>query len=69
MILDPHRMQLHFITTFLEPAVMYSNDQKSRNFGIGPTWRRNAMIYLKYLEDDLEEFSNSKTELDMWHTK
>ena len=62
-------MQLHFITAFLEPAVMFSNDQNSRNFGIGSTWRRNAMIYLKYLEDDLEEFSNSKTELYMWHTK
>ena len=62
-------MQLRFITAFLEPAVMFSNDQKSRNFGIGSTWRRTAMIYLKYLEDDLEEFSNSKTELDMWHTK
>ena len=48
---------------------MFSNNQRSRNFDIGPTWRRNAMIYLKYLEDDLEEFSNSKTELDMWHTK
>ena len=48
---------------------MFSNDQNSRNFGIGSTWRRNAMIYLKYLEDDLEEFSNSKTELDIWHTK
>ena len=55
-------MQLRFITAFLEPAVMFSNDQKSRNFGIGSTWRRNAMIYLKYIQDDLEE-------LDMWHTK
>ena len=46
-------MQLRFVTAFLEPAVMFSNDQKSRNFGIGSTWRRTAMIYLKYLEDDL----------------
>ena len=67
--MDSHRMQLHFVTAFLEPAVMISNDQINRNFGIGSTWKRNAMIYLKYLEDDIREFSNSKTELDMWHTK
>ena len=62
-------MQLHFIMTFLVPAVMFSNDLKSCDFGIGSTQRRNAMIYLKYLEDDLKEFSNSKTEFDMWHRK
>ena len=56
-------MQLHFIMTFLVPAVMFSNDLKSCGFGIGSTQRRNAMIYLKYLEDDPKEFSNSKTEL------
>ena len=55
--------------TFLVPVVMFSNDPKSCGFGIGSTQRRNAMIYLKYLEDDLKEFSNSKTEFDMWHRK
>ena len=69
LILDSHRIQLHFIMTFLVPAVMFSNDLKSCSFGIGSTQRRNGMIYLKYLEDDLKEFSNRKTEFDMWHRK
>ena len=51
--------------TIVVPAVMFSNDLKSCGFGIVSTQRRNAMIYLKYLEDDLKEFSNSKTEFDM----
>ena len=56
-------MQLHFIMNFLVAAVMFSNELKSCGFGIGSTQRRNPMIYLKYLEDALKEFSNSKTEL------
>ena len=69
MILDSHRMQLYFITAFSVPADMFSNDLKICGFGIGCTQRRNAMICLKYLEDDLKEFSNNKTEFDMWHRK
>ena len=69
LILDSQRIQLYFITAFSVPADMFSNDLKSCDFGIGSTRRRNAMIYLKYLEDDLKEFSNNKTEFDMWHRK
>ena len=69
LILDSHRIQLYFITAFSVPGDMFSNDLKSCGFGIGSTRRRNAMIYLKYLEDDLKEFSNNKTEFDMWHRK
>ena len=62
-------MQLHLIMTFLVPAVMFSNDLKSCGRGIGSTQRKNAMIYLKYLEDGLKEFINSKMEFDMWYRK
>ena len=62
-------MQLYFIMAFSVPADMFSNDLKSCGFGMVSTQRRNAMIYLKYLEDDLTEFSNKKKEFDMWHRK
>ena len=62
-------MQLYFIKAFSVPADMFSNDLKICGFGIGSTQRRNAMICLKYLEDDLKEFSNNKTEFHMWHRK
>ena len=57
-------MQLPFLTAFFGTLRYVFN-----NFGTGFIWRRNVIVYLKYLENDLKEFSNIKPELDMWHTK
>lgn len=37
--------------------------QNSGNFGIRSTWRRKAVIYLEYLEDDVESFVISNQNL------